>query len=448
MLLNGIQRLVDEVLSLKGHGFCLKIDKQVDQFLNPQETVPVEQIRHSVNDTTDTISETPVSTEEIPRDITLDRTIENNKDIPSSVVDTKEGNSSEPPKEQSVLDQISPDINNEKNEPNDVELQETEVEEVEMELGGNSNDMMVIEKNNEEKQIEQSLVTENSSKSNESLPQLEQRGESQVDSPDQEKKIVKVDAKVEEQKSDTESEKEKDEKKETEAISSENEDEVLEEKMETNTESESMNKVGSEDENEGSQTPVQDEKTVEDNVLDKNNQASNSYYTSLVTEPISDDSSSNSTPDSFEPISEEDEESRVSQPEEETDRRKSHRKRNVPLKYRDEDETEEKSVKGTDKKRPLLRKTRSRDTTKETYRDKSKDRSSSKSKERSHRKSEKSDNEKSRDRSRSKDRRNRKTEGGRSSGAVKRPATPPEPEERFSKRPRRPTKQRERYSPS
>ena len=143
--------LVRAFLSLKGHGFCLKIDKQVDQFLNPQETVPVEQIRHSVNDTTDTISETPVSTEEIPRDITLDRTIENNKDIPSSVVDTKEGNSSELPKEQSVLDQISPDINNEKNEPNDVELQETEVEEVEMELGGNSNDMMVIEKNNEEK---------------------------------------------------------------------------------------------------------------------------------------------------------------------------------------------------------------------------------------------------------------------------------------------------------
>ena len=35
-----------------------------------------------------------------------------------------------------------------------------------------------------------------------------------------------------------------------------------------------------------------------------------------------------------------------------------------------------------------------------------------------------------------------KTKGWRSFNAVKRPATPPEPEERFSKRPKRPTKQK------
>ncbi|XP_066929444.1 biorientation of chromosomes in cell division protein 1-like 1 [Clytia hemisphaerica] len=442
VLLNGIQRLVDEVLSLKGHGFCLKIDKQVDQFLNPQTTTQVEQNRHSVNLVQNLVNETPVSTEEISHHITPNKPSINNET--SANIDIKEENISEPPKERSLLEEISPDINNQKNvEPNDVDLQEMEVEEVGIELGDTNNDMMVIEKH-----TEQSLVTENPSIKDNS-PQLEQH---EHIGPEQEEKIAETDESVEKRKNESESEKVKNNKNE---IEDENKKEVLEEKKEINQsrniERSSGDQEDVDSEQEGSQTPVQDEKTViEDRVSGKNNRSSNSYYTSLVTEPISDDSSSNSTPDSFEPISEEDDdESQVSEPEEGADRRKSYRKRNIPLKYRDEEgEEDEKSAKGTDKKRPTLRKTRSKDTTEEIHRDKSNDRASSKKKERSHRKIEKSDSEKSRDRSRSRDKQNRKNEGGRSSGAVKRPSTPPEPEERFSKRPRRPTKQRERYSPS
>lgn len=85
ILLNSIQQLVDEVLSLKGHSFCLKIDKEVDKYLNKDESnVKTNQDCSSKTD------EKEECTEEVPiQDVGVSEE-KGNRDIMTEVTEIEE----------------------------------------------------------------------------------------------------------------------------------------------------------------------------------------------------------------------------------------------------------------------------------------------------------------------------------------------------------------------
>ncbi|XP_057307702.1 biorientation of chromosomes in cell division protein 1-like 1 [Hydractinia symbiolongicarpus] len=85
ILLNSIQQLVDEVLSLKGHSFCLKIDKEVDKYLNKDESI----VKTS-QDCSSKTEEKEECTEEVPiQDVGASKE-KGNRDIMTEVTEIEE----------------------------------------------------------------------------------------------------------------------------------------------------------------------------------------------------------------------------------------------------------------------------------------------------------------------------------------------------------------------
>lgn len=332
VLLNGIQQLVDEVLSRKGHSFCLKIDKQVDKFLNPNPDIESNVVSDNAsqtesigNSTSDTIispssqdsPNEPAGTTATPTDVSINNL---NNHLESSEIGDKTT------------------IHNKETEENLV----TEFEEVSTEIDGNKS----IE-NKEDKQIEETgikqIIHETVDKEENSLEKAQDNSEKDI-----------------EIKNNAEKEKENDEEPINEEPfknenvlfeKNDNFEDVNREKQE-NVETDSTNLVSNEVENEDSQVEenvenvedlsenegrIVDEKDKENITNTINNPTESSYYSGLQTEPISDDSTSNSFDSNFDQISEASESIEDKHSEDpESNLRKSKRVRNVPLKYRTE----------------------------------------------------------------------------------------------------------------
>ena len=505
VLLNGIQQLVDEVLSLKGHGFCLKIDKQVDKFLNPQDHQEVT-IQNTTNDNSVYNNNTNLIQDE---------------GVPS----VEDINNRYEPQQPQQQQQQQPDSKTEINDGKAVE--ETEVEEVGMEIDTNeimdhinekSEDVKekitTTEQESEEQKLVENIIGENTTV--EAIVRSDKH-EKVATVTDDNVKSAEEDNSSNETKSNEQTEciKVKKEQKEEEEEESNNAGQQTPTNDEPHfTDTEKVEKVeGDHDipeigpenlipENNESADQVTANNIAIDQIGDKEEEdikdegtpeldgdalreTSLSYYTSLQTEPISDESPTSSV-NSYEQISDEDgggnaavdvkvtEDVRkdtlsVANDNDEEDvsknRRKSHRNRKAPSKYQQQsDNNDDAKDTATDASRQSdekSRSTRSATTTNKQdslARDSRSDErstgnsSSSRSSRRKHEKRESStrhDTVKSEKRKRSRSPRDRKSRDDRnSSRSSSRNKRAPTPEERISKRPRRPTKQRERFSPS
>ena len=505
VLLNGIQQLVDEVLSLKGHGFCLKIDKQVDKFLNPQDHQEVT-IQNTTNDNSGYNNNTNLIQDE---------------GVPS----VEDINNRYEPQQPQQQQQQQPDSKTEINDGKAVE--ETEVEEVGMEIDTNeimdhinekSEDVKekitTTEQESEEQKLVENIIGENTTV--EAIVRSDKH-EKVATVTDDNVKSTEEDNLSNETKSNEQTEciKVKKEQKEEEEEESNNAGQQTPtndephftdtEKVEKVEEDHDIPEIGPENlipENNESADQVTANNIAIDQIGDKEEEdikdegtpeldgdalreTSLSYYTSLQTEPISDESPTSSV-NSYEQISDEDgggnaavdvkvtEDVRkdtlsVANDNDEEDvsknRRKSHRNRKAPSKYQQQsDNNDDAKDTATDASRQSdekSRSTRSATTTNKQdslARDSRSDErstgnsSSSRSSRRNHEKRElstRNDTVKSEKRKRSRSPRDRKSRDDRnSSRPSSRNKRAPTPEERISKRPRRPTKQRERFSPS
>jgi len=542
VLINGIQRLVDEVLSLKGHSFCLKIDKQVDQFLNPnaessnQEEKKVDLLlpvkeevsaneAHSIGNPVSStlypevklqqnneVAEN-VETEIEEVDMDIDQSIE--EDSPKHSV-SEEGLSKIESTEESVKRSesgtdlktsnttppaITDDLSKSTKKTEQCELlkeEEPALEVVNEPQITNDNRTVIKTENvtddddNEDlKNAERSVVIKTEDVggieciSEESSPRYSDQEPG--DSGREAKEKIEIEPELINDKfKDTPKQLQKEEKNDiiSEELSAENADEILDDKSQI----QDMQNINKQIENE-----------TADRVDAQQTLLSSSYLHSLQTEPISDDSSNGNSNensnDSFEPISDADADDdenvdNVSENENEveayndefeneTSRRKSSRKRSVPVKYRgggsEEEKEDEKTRAKTDSSDSNSRKSNTRSrrveralrTQRDDFRNASIRDTDSKSKGdgRSSRSrkvestgaaaddDDKQQRRKKRKRSRSNDNNARRSLRVSSANttisetrSTRRRVS--SSDERSSKRPRRPTKQRNRYSPS